>query len=68
MEMKTTLNHVHLFASKLEESLRFYQEMFGAKIISKKLSETTAPGNISWLRPLTASCLSFFRSWVIMCR
>lgn len=31
--MKTTLHHVHLFASKLDESLRFYQEMFGAKII-----------------------------------
>lgn len=31
--MKTTFHHVHLFASDIDESLRFYREMFGAKII-----------------------------------
>jgi catechol 2,3-dioxygenase-like lactoylglutathione lyase family enzyme len=31
--MKTTLHHVHLYASDIEESIRFYCEMFGAKKI-----------------------------------
>ena len=31
--MKTTLHHVHLFASDIDESLRFYQDMFGASVI-----------------------------------
>ncbi len=31
--MKVSLQHCHLFASNLEESIRFYQEMFGAEIV-----------------------------------
>ena len=31
--MKTSLHHAHLFASNLDESIKFYQEMFGAKIL-----------------------------------
>jgi len=30
--MKTSLHHAHLFASNLDESIKFYREMFGAKI------------------------------------
>jgi catechol 2,3-dioxygenase-like lactoylglutathione lyase family enzyme len=32
-KMKTTFHHVHLFASDIDESLRFYREMFGAKVV-----------------------------------
>ena len=31
--MKINLHHAHLFASDLDESIRFYREMFGAEII-----------------------------------
>jgi catechol 2,3-dioxygenase-like lactoylglutathione lyase family enzyme len=31
--MKTSLHHAHLFASNLDESIEFYQDMFGAKIL-----------------------------------
>ena len=31
--MRTSLHHAHLFASNLEESIKFYREMFGAKIV-----------------------------------
>jgi catechol 2,3-dioxygenase-like lactoylglutathione lyase family enzyme len=31
--MKTSLHHAHLFASNLDKSIKFYQEMFGAKIL-----------------------------------
>jgi catechol 2,3-dioxygenase-like lactoylglutathione lyase family enzyme len=31
--MKTAFHHVHLFATDLEKSLRFYQDMFGARIV-----------------------------------
>jgi catechol 2,3-dioxygenase-like lactoylglutathione lyase family enzyme len=31
--MDCNLHHVHLFASDLEASLRFYREMFGAEIL-----------------------------------
>ncbi len=31
--MKTSLHHAHLFASNLDESIKFYQDMFGAKIL-----------------------------------
>ena len=31
--MKTSLHHAHLFATDVQQSLRFYQEMFGAEII-----------------------------------
>jgi len=31
--MKTILHHAHLFASNLDESIKFYQEMFGAEIL-----------------------------------
>ncbi|MFX0178330.1 MAG: VOC family protein [Candidatus Hodarchaeota archaeon] len=31
--MKTVLHHAHLFASNPDESIKFYQEMFGAKIL-----------------------------------
>ncbi|MCJ7687187.1 MAG: VOC family protein [Desulfobacteraceae bacterium] len=31
--MKTTFHHTHLFASNIDESLLFYREMLGAKII-----------------------------------
>lgn len=31
--MNCDLHHVHLFASDLDASLRFYREMFGAKIL-----------------------------------
>ena len=31
--MKTSLHHAHLFASNLGESIKFYKEMFGAKIL-----------------------------------
>lgn len=31
--MKSSLHHAHLFASNLDESIKFYQDMFGAKIL-----------------------------------
>ena len=31
--MKTSLHHAHLFASNLDESIKFYQDMFGAEIL-----------------------------------
>ena len=31
--MKITLQHCHLFASNLDESLTFYKEMFAAKVL-----------------------------------
>ncbi|KKM80245.1 hypothetical protein LCGC14_1341840 [marine sediment metagenome] len=31
--MKVSLHHAHIFASNLDESISFYQEMFGAEII-----------------------------------
>ncbi len=31
--MKTSLHHAHLFASNIEESIQFYREMFGAKVL-----------------------------------
>jgi len=31
--MHCDLHHVHLFASDLDESIRFYREMFGAEIV-----------------------------------
>ncbi|MFX0005559.1 MAG: VOC family protein [Promethearchaeota archaeon] len=31
--MKTTLHHAHLFASNLDTSIKFYQDMFGAEIL-----------------------------------
>lgn len=31
--MKVSLHHAHLFASNLDDSINFYQEMFGAEII-----------------------------------
>lgn len=31
--MKTSLHHVHLFASNVDKSIEFYQEMFGAQIL-----------------------------------
>jgi len=31
--MKSSLHHAHLFASNLDESIKFYQDMFGAKVL-----------------------------------
>ncbi len=31
--MKVSIHHAHLFASNLDESISFYQEMFGADVI-----------------------------------
>ncbi len=31
--MKISLHHAHLFASNIEVSIKFYEEMFGAKIL-----------------------------------
>lgn len=31
--MKTALHHAHLFASNIDESISFYREMFGAKVL-----------------------------------
>ncbi|MFW9818192.1 MAG: VOC family protein [Candidatus Thorarchaeota archaeon] len=31
--MRTFLHHAHLFASNLDDSIKFYQEMFGAEIL-----------------------------------
>ncbi|MFX1479658.1 MAG: VOC family protein [Promethearchaeota archaeon] len=31
--MKVSLHHAHLFASNLDESIKFYQDMFGAEIL-----------------------------------
>jgi catechol 2,3-dioxygenase-like lactoylglutathione lyase family enzyme len=31
--MKTSLHHAHLFASNLDESIKFYQDMFGSTIL-----------------------------------
>ncbi len=36
--MNCNLHHVHLFASDLEASVRFYREMFGAEIVSDGLA------------------------------
>jgi len=31
--MKSSLHHAHLFASNVDESIKFYSEMFGAKVL-----------------------------------
>ncbi|MFW9998564.1 MAG: VOC family protein [Candidatus Hodarchaeota archaeon] len=31
--MKTSLHHAHLFTSNLDKSIKFYQDMFGAKVL-----------------------------------
>jgi catechol 2,3-dioxygenase-like lactoylglutathione lyase family enzyme len=31
--MKTSLHHAHLFASNIDDSIKFYQNMFNAKIL-----------------------------------
>lgn len=31
--MKTSLHHAHLFASNLDESIKFYKDMFGANVL-----------------------------------
>ena len=31
--MKNSLHHAHLFASNVDESIKFYKEMFGAKVL-----------------------------------
>jgi len=31
--LKVSLHHAHLFASNLDESIKFYQDMFGAEIL-----------------------------------
>ncbi len=31
--MKTSLHHAHLFASNLDESIKFYQDMLGANVL-----------------------------------
>jgi catechol 2,3-dioxygenase-like lactoylglutathione lyase family enzyme len=31
--LKISLHHAHLFASNLDESIKFYQDMFGAEIL-----------------------------------
>lgn len=31
--MKVSFHHAHLFASDIEQSIRFYREMFGAEVI-----------------------------------
>ncbi len=34
--MRTSLHHVHMFASNLDESIRFFREMLGAKLLIDK--------------------------------
>ena len=34
--MQTHLHHAHLFAPNMDASLKFYQEMFGAKILADR--------------------------------
>ena len=31
--MRNSLHHAHLFASNLDDSIKFYQDMFGAKVL-----------------------------------
>ena len=31
--MKTSLHHVHMFASNIDKSIRFFREMFGAELL-----------------------------------
>ncbi len=31
--MRTNLHHAHLFASNIDESIKFYNEMFGAEVL-----------------------------------
>ena len=31
--MRVSLHHAHLFASNVDESIKFYREMFGAKVL-----------------------------------
>ena len=31
--MRNSLHHAHLFASNVDESIKFYSEMFGAKVL-----------------------------------
>ena len=31
--MRNSLHHAHLFASNIDESIKFYKEMFGAKVV-----------------------------------
>ena len=54
--MRCDLHHAHLFASNLEESVRFYCEMFGAEIVF----DTEAAGARNVLLRLGSACLNFY--------
>jgi predicted enzyme related to lactoylglutathione lyase len=44
--MPNHVHHAHLFASNLDASLKFYQEMFGAEILADL--DMAGPGMYFW--------------------
>ena len=54
--MRCDLHHAHLFASNIEESVRFYCEMFGAEIVF----DTEAAGARNVLLRLGSAHLNFY--------
>ena len=54
--MKVSLHHTHLFASNIDESIRFYSEMFNAKVLFDL--ETAGPRNA--MIQIGASKINFY--------
>jgi catechol 2,3-dioxygenase-like lactoylglutathione lyase family enzyme len=54
--MRCDLHHAHLFASDIEESIRFYCEMFGAEIVF----DVEVAGARNVLLSLGSACLNFY--------
>ncbi len=56
VDITCDLHHAHLFASNLDESLRFYREMFGAQVVF----DTKAAGSRNVLLRLGAAHINFY--------
>jgi len=54
--MRCDLHHAHLFASHLDESIRFYREMFGAETIF----DTEVAGARNVLLRVGSACINFY--------
>ena len=55
-DIRCDLHHVHLFASNLDESVRFYQQMFGGEV----LLDTELAGSRNVLVRLGSACINFY--------
>ena len=54
--MQCDLHHAHLFATDLNESIRFYREMFGAELVFNKV----VAGARNVLLRVGTACINFY--------